>query len=415
MRRRKKRLRLFNMMLLTIVIFIFILGLLVLAHEFGHFLMAKRAGVKVEEFGFGFPPRLLSFRKGETIYSLNLIPIGGFVKIYGEENPEETKSGNIASVSVETEQLQISSSSAETIIQETETAIEIQTPENDQRAFYNKSIVSRAKILVAGVIFNLILAAFLFSIGHMLGLPTAMEDNLKFGQLRDQKIQIVMIAPDSPAAKAGIIAGDTIKKISLQQNQGVNVQEVKEVQDFIEQNKNQEIVLTIERGKEILDFSVVPLQNPPSDEGPIGIALAKTALVSYPWYWAAIKGIEDTFNLFKLMVKTLAIMLYRLVAGLPVGLEVAGPVGIFVLAQQASQLGLIYLLQFTAFISINLAIINILPFPALDGGRLLFLAIEKIRRKPVSQKVEKAIHTAGFAFLIALMLLVTIRDLTKIF
>ncbi len=352
-------------MLTTIIVFILILGLLIFVHEFGHFIVAKRAGVKVEEFGFGFPPRIFGIKKGETIYSLNLLPIGGFVKIHGEEG---------------------------------------RTAKNkDERAFYNKPIRTRAVILLAGVTMNLLLAAFLLSLGYWLGLPAMVDDQTT--NLEGVRIQITQVVFDSPASQAGIKMGDIITQFN----------KVADMQKFVDEHKGQEITLTIQRGDEVLEKTLVPRVNHPENEGPLGIALARTAIISYPWYRALIMGITSTVNLTWLIIVALGGLLWQLMMTGRLAIEIAGPVGIFNLTGQAAQLGFIYLLQLTALISINLAIINILPFPALDGGRLLFLAIEKIKGSPVSQKVERIAHTAGFAILILLMIAVTWRDIVRIF
>ncbi len=358
-------------MLTTIIIFILILGLLIFVHEFGHFVAAKRAGIKVEEFALGFPPRIFGVKKGETIYSLNLLPIGGFVKIYGEEGKPTDK--------------------------------QLSEGHDEGRAFYDKPIRTRAVILIAGVAMNLLLAAFLLSAGYWLGLPSVVDDQA--AELEEAKIQITQVAFDSPASRAGIKIGDTITKFKT----------VEEVQKFVDEHKGQEITMTIQRGDEALEKTLVPRVNHPENEGPLGIALARTAIVSYPWYRALIMGLTSTVSLVWLIITALGGLLWQLITTGRLAIEIAGPVGIFNLTGQATQLGFIYLLQLTALISINLAVINILPFPALDGGRLLFLAIEKIKGSPVSQKIERFANTAGFVILILLMIVVTWRDIVRIF
>lgn len=364
-------------MFLTIVVFILILGLLIFVHEFGHFILAKRAGIRVEEFGFGFPPRIFGIKKGETIYSLNLFPIGGFVKIYGEEGKSAGSAKN-----------------------------------DEGKAFYNKPIRTRVGILVAGVTMNLVLAAFLLSFGYWLGLPAMVDDQAT--DLIGARVQITQVVFDSPAGQAGIKIGDTIKELTFA-GQLLEVSKVEQVQEFVDSHRGEEITVIIQRGNEILEKTLVPRLNPPENEGPLGIALARTAIVAYPWYQALIMGITSTVNLTWFIIVALGSILWQLLLTGRLAVEIAGPVGIFNLTGQAAQLGFIYILQLTALISINLAIINVLPFPALDGGRLLFLAIEKIKGSPVSQKVERIAHTAGFVILILLMIAVTWRDIVRIF
>lgn len=364
---------------MTIVVFVIILGLLILVHEIGHFVTAKRAGVKVEEFGLGYPPRIFGIKKGETIYSLNLFPIGGFVKIAGENGPEsDDKKGE------------------------------------DKRAFYKQPISKRAVILTAGVAMNFLLACLLLGIGHWIGLPSIVDDEAG-ANLKDAKVQFVQVASDSPASQAGINIGDSIVKLKAQSSKFKDVKTVGEVQEFVSAHKGDEITLVIERGDEVLEKTLIPRVNPPVDEGPLGVALARTAIVSYPWYQALIKGIMSAVNLTWAITIAFGNLFWQLITTGQLAAEIAGPVGIFDFTAQAAQLGFIYLLQLTALLSINLAIINILPFPALDGGRLLFLAIEKVKGSPVSQKIEGFVHTAGFAFLILLMLAVTWRDIIRLF
>ncbi len=348
--------------------------MIIFVHELGHFILAKRAGVRIEEFGFGFPPRLFGIKRGETIYSLNLLPLGGFVKIYGEDGK---KKGDI----------------------------------NTGRAFYSKPIGTRAKIIVAGVTMNLLLAALLLGVGHWIGLPTMIEDD----QVTEgAKIQVVQVALDSPAQEAEIKMGDTIKELRIN-NYELGITKISQIQEFTGQHKGDKITVVIERGDEILEKEVVLRVFHSEKEGPLGVALARTMVVSYPWYQSFIKGIIDTLKLTWFITVALGNILWQLITTGQLTVQVAGPVGIFDLTGQATQLGFIYILQFAAILNINLAIINALPFPALDGGRLLFLLIEKIKGSPVSQKIEGLAHTAGFVILILLMLAVTWRDIVRIF
>ncbi len=373
-------------MLLTIIVFILILGVLIFSHEFGHFISAKKAGVKVEEFGFGFPPRIFGIKKGETTYSLNAIPLGGFVKIYGEDGPKRSAQGGSASGGKN---------------------------RKNTRAFYARPIWQRVVIIAMGVIMNLILAVFLLSIVHGIGVPTVIEKGMAV-QAKNVQVQVIDVAKGSPADSAGIKTGDSINELKVQ-NQKLKVNEVEDVQQIIARHAGEEIVLVVQRGNEILEKKLTPRVSPPKDEGPAGIALAKTGIVRYPWHVAIWQGFKTTgqlavtfVGLFYQLLKTL-VMQGKLMA------ELAGPVGIAVLTSQVTKLGFVYVLQFIAIISINLAIINILPFPALDGGRLLFLAIEKIKGKPVSAKIEQRVNSIGFALLIVLMLLVTFRDVARLF
>ncbi len=358
-------------MIFTLFIaFISLIGLVVL-HELGHFITAKIFGVKVEEFGIGYPPRLIGKKIGETIYSLNLLPFGAFVKIYGEEKKAV---GN--------------------------------------QSFSQKPIWQRALIVLGGVVSFWIISVILLSIIMALGTPTIISDE-ENGRLTGPKVQIAAVSPGSPAEIAGLEVGDTI--ISLKSNEELNVNKVKEVQEFTELNKGQQISLKIQRGKEVFETSIVPRVSPPEGEGAMGLALVRTAVKSYPWYEAPFRGTLAVGNLTIAVVRGWIMAFTNLIKGLPTGAQLMGPVGIFSLFAQAGQLGAIYFLQFIAIISVYIALFNILPIPALDGGKLLFLAIEKVRRKPVSQKIEQKITAAFFMILIFLMVLVTIKDIARLF
>jgi regulator of sigma E protease len=370
-------------MLFTIIIFLLILSLLIFVHELGHFMMARRVGAKVEEFGFGFPPRIFGIRRGETIYSLNLIPIGGFVKILGEDGEDR----------------------------------------DNPRSINSKSIWQRTQVFSAGVIMNFILAVALLSVGYAIGLPAIVDGNQN-DSLKNPKIQITEVVTDSPAAEAGIKVGDEIMKVensafsgSAEGGQNTKVESivnVEDVQNFVSEHKGEEIILTIKRGQEEINLSVVPRENFPDNEGSMGIGLAKTAIVSYPIHEAIYQGVKATINLTILIIVLFAKLIWGIITTGHLIFEIGGPVAIVSLTGDAAKMGLIYLLQFTALISINLAVINALPFPALDGGHLFFLAVEKIRKRPVSKKILNTVNNLGFTFLLLLMLVITVHDVMRL-
>lgn len=354
-------------MLLTLIIFIIILAILILVHEFGHFVVAKKSGVRVDEFGFGFPPKLFSWKKGETRYSINLVPLGGFVKIYGEQGEGK----------------------------------------GEKNSFMSKSISRRAMIIASGVLMNFVLAIFLFSLGNFIGAPTVIDNEILFpdAKVRDIKVQIIGVMQQSPAEKAGFMAGDIL----------VDANTPESFQNFVSANQGKEIGIRVKRGAETLNLKVVPERIPEGIGARIGVSIDRTGIVSYSWWKSIYKGIQDTIDFIVLIVVTLAEVIHKAFLGEQVGEVLTGPIGIYNITAQAAGMGFIYLIQLTALISINLGLINILPFPALDGGRLLFLAIEKIKGSPVSQRVENAAHAVGFALLILLMIFITWRDIVRFF
>jgi regulator of sigma E protease len=429
--------------MLTAIVFIIILGLLIFVHELGHFLVARKNGITAYEFGFGFPPRIVGIQlirgerlekvgeeekikvevsdyrtedgsevikevitdsvrevdvvkkvkkwrliwgkrntdeewelepgfKEDTIYSINWIPLGGFVKIKGEDGSHT----------------------------------------NDPDSFSGKSAWVRVKVLFAGVAMNFVLAWVLISLALMIGAPEAVDGGIN--KFKDAKIQISQIIPGSPAEVMGIKAGDDVIKCQMPDERcNNNFSDVAGVQNFINDYKGKEIVLQVKRGKSLLDLEGTPRMEYPQGQGALGISLVQTAIVQYPWYEAIVKGFTTTVDIIVLIFSTLFGIVKGLIVGQKVAVDVSGPVGIAYLTKQVTELGLVYVMQFAALLSINLGIINGLPFPALDGGRILFILIEKIKGSPVSQKVENFVHTIGFVLLIALMILVTLKDILR--
>lgn len=364
-------------MFFEIIIAIITLLLLVVLHELGHFALAKKFGVKVEEFGVGLPPRIFGKKIGETIYSLNLIPFGAFVRLFGEQE-------NIS----------------------------------EPRSFNSKPIWQRALIVLGGVLMFWIVAWILLSITMCLGTPTVISDDMN-ENLINPKIQIVAVAPNSPASNADIKPGDSIKEISVFEPEFkiYEINKVKDIQELTEVYKGQEIILSIERGDKIFETKLIPRISPPQGEGAIGVGLARTAIVSYPLHQAIIQGGIETYNFTKATIQGWGIVFSSLFnhKGMPAGVQLMGPIGVFDLFAQMTSLGFVYFLRFTALISVFLALFNILPIPALDGGKLVFLGIEAIRKKPISQEVEQKITGFFFFLLIFLMIIVTFKDIQRLF
>ncbi len=358
-------------MVISILAFVVVLGLLVFVHELGHFLTAKKAGCQVDEFGFGFPPRLFGVKRGETIYSLNWIPLGGFVKIAGEDGEEGAA----------------------------------QNPRN----FSVKPVWQRLVILAAGVGMNLLLAVVLLSIGFMIGFPTEVADTDVAA--RDVKLQIVAVSSGSPAESAGLKLGDEIRVIAE-----TPVSTVQGVQDQVAAHKGEEITIKVLRDGAEREIRVTPRVNPPAGDGPLGISPVRVGLVKYGVGGAIVQGARATWITTQAIVGSFVGIIRDLFATGRVKAELSGPVGIAVLTGQAVHLGFVYVLQFAALLSINLAIINLFPFPGLDGGRALFVVIELIRGgKKLDKTAEGWVHQIGFFLLLGLMVLVTVRDVARFF
>ena len=345
-------------MTLAILLLVLII-VLVLSHEAGHFFLAKWRGVRVDEFGLGFPPKIFGIKKGETFYSVNLLPLGGFVKIFGENGEEG---------------------------------------EGDPRSFVSKSLGTRALIVAGGVAANMIVAWIIFSFLAGIGTPQISDGD-------GGDITVVAVAAGSPAERVGLKPGDRVLGFSS----------IGAVQEFIDQHRGKEVALTIQRNGDAISIRAVPRAVPPEGEGALGIAMVAIETVAVPWWQAPWAGLKNTASVFWGTIVALASMVWGLLSGIPgaVG-EVTGPVGIASIVSEVSQFGLLPFFQLMAVLSINLAIINLLPIPALDGGRLFFFAIEVVRRKPVSARVSHLAHTIGFAILIALMLVITFRDVVRL-
>ena len=362
-------------MLVTVIFFVLLLGLLVLVHEWGHFIVARKFGVRVEEFAFGFPPRLASITRRGTRYVLNLFPIGGYVKIFGESGPPAGGG------------------------------------ERDPESFSSRPVWQRTAIIAAGVGMNMALAWFLFSLGHGLGLPTVLGEGER---ARDERIAIIGVAPRSPADEAGLEFGDAIKNLESRV-QNLEVERIEQVQAFIDAHRGQEITLVIKRGTDLVEVTVVPRAEPPEGEGALGIAMARLGIVRSPWWRVAYDGAKTTASATAAIVTALGRTVGELFAEGRVPADVSGPVGIFAFAHETRRLGIVYLIELAGILSVNLALLNILPIPALDGGRILFLFIEGLRGVRVNERLEQAIHTAGLVLLLALMAAITYRDIVRVF
>ncbi|MDP2683854.1 MAG: RIP metalloprotease RseP [bacterium] len=382
-------------MFLTIVTFVIVLGVIVFVHELGHFFSAKKFGIGVDEFGFGFPPRIMGIQKrnnkdkkskwkiiygsktpeaseetkGNVIYSINWIPIGGFVKIKGEQGDKK----------------------------------------EDHDSFSSKKIWKRATVLSAGVTMNFIFAFILIAIGFTIGTPNVLSDDLPSNAtVTETKVQVIQVQEGSPAEKQGIEVGDIF--IS------VNGNELLKTEDFTNVSKpnlNQEIEVVISSAGEQSTISLIPEDLNNDGTGAVGVWLVDTGLVKYPWYYSIWMGLKTTVSITWQILLALFEIIKNLIFTQSAGVDIAGPVGIAVLTGQVAKLGFIYILNFAAIISINLGIINFIPFPALDGGRVLFLVIEKLRGKPMKENIEAALNNIGFLILIGLVLVVTFIDVSR--
>lgn len=347
----------------TGITFFVILSILVFIHELGHFLVAKWAGILVEEFGFGLPPRLFGKKIGETMYSINVLPIGGFVKLYGED-ADEPKKANIP----------------------------------DRRSFTKKSKKIRAVILVAGVCMNFVLAVGITTYLLTQGVPEP-----------SGSVHIERVQEGSPAQDVGLREGDTIVTIEGQT--------VHTPRDLIESTKKYlgtTVTLDVIRDGREMEVNVLARKDPPQGQGSIGVAISDLETVFYPPEKAPVEAIKINVWRAKEMLKGIGFLLFRVITLQPVQEEVAGPIGIAAVTGEAVKFGFKAVLEFMSILSLNLAVINILPIPALDGGRLAFLFAEKILGRKLRPAFEQKTHQLGMIILIFLILLISINDILRL-
>ncbi len=354
--------------MLTLIVFVVVLSLLVFVHEFGHFLSARRLGVEVEEFGFGFPPRLVGRKRGQTIYSINAIPFGGFVRLKGED-------GQLG-----------------------------ETP----RSFTSVSIFRRAVIIVSGVAMNFVLTIVVFIIGFTVGVPSSVTSTLPGAQIRNQRIVITQVLDSSPAQKAGLRAGDTITAINGQKSTTDD-----DIRSVLEASPGQDVQLDVTQSGEQRSLTVKPERLNDESIGKIGAGLETVGVVSYPLHWAVVNGVRTTVSLSGQVVVAFGVFLQELMLRGHLSPDVSGPIGIAVITGEVTKLGFMAVLQFMGLLSLSLAVINVLPFPALDGGRLFFLLLERLRGRAVNRRFEAIMHNVGFALLILFVLAVSVQDVRR--
>lgn len=368
---------------MTVIIFLIVLAVLIFVHELGHFLAARACGIRVDAFALGFGPKLFSWKRGETTYALNIIPFGGYVKIFGENPDSESILGP-----------------------------------DSARSFSNKPRWQQAIVLAAGVFFNFIFALILYIIIFSVGITATITGFERYADRFDnERIMITHVAPDSPAAKSGLEIGDIITNIeglTVEESRGPGGYTVAEIQHDIDASHGDTLMIRYLRDETAGVVTVSAIQGIVDDRYAIGIAMDTVGDLRLPVFSAIAEGTKYTGN----MTKATTIGLYTFFSNIFKGEanfdDVAGPIGIAGIIGSAANLGISYLLMITALISINLGIINLIPFPALDGGRLLFVAIESVIQRRIPMSFANAANAVGFILLMLLMVIVTYKDIARL-
>lgn len=362
--------------MITLIVFLLLLSVLVLIHELGHFLMAKKIGVRVEEFGLGYPPKIFGIKIGETEYTLNILPFGGFVRLFGENGELEGKKGKDA-----------------------------------KRAFYAKSKIERILVLIAGVVMNFLLGVLVISYLFTQGVVVPTE-----------RVKVQEVLPYTPAQNAGLKKDDFILVVN-----GRKIKSPQELISLTKQNAGKNVSLVIERCQskvqnsarsavcQKINLVIIPRTNYPKSEGPMGVAVSNLEIKTYPWWQAPVLGTIEAFKLTGYIAKGIFDVLWQLVTQAKVPQEVAGPIGIYKVTGQAVQMGgFIGVLQLMGLLSLNLAVVNILPIPALDGGRFALIILEAIFGRKKIDKIEKTMQVVGTVFILSLIVLITLSDLSRL-
>lgn len=361
---------------MSVILFLAVLFVLILVHEWGHFIVAKKTGMRVDEFAIGFPPKIFGIKKGETEYTINLLPIGGFVRIFGE-NPTEPRS-----------------------------------EEDEPRSFSARPYWAQALVLVAGVTMNVIFAWILFAATFMIGVPTAVDEGVATAEA---SLYVAGILPNGPLADK-LPVGAEIKTITSLNDEIVSPKP-STFSSFVQSYPNEEVKITYVMGDEEKTISVTPvagLIEGNEDKVAVGVSLALVEINKQSFFASLVSATEATWS----GLMGITVGLYGLISDSIKGTadfsQVAGPIGIVGLVGDAASYGLTSLLTFTAIISLNLAIINMLPIPALDGGRLVFVAIEAVTRRPINPVWTGRVNLIGFALLMLLMVVVTWNDIARL-
>ena len=355
-------------MLVTLLIFLAVLGVMVFVHELGHFLIAKKSGVKVEEFAFGFRPRLWSKTIGETTYAINLIPLGGYVKMFGES---DGKTG--------------------------------------PRSYKSQSPASRVAILVAGAAMNLLMAWVILTILFITGFQPFTPNASRNPFLTERPTTIIAkIVQGSPAELGGFSLDDKIL--------AVNGQSLENGTGFVEKIRalnGQSATITIKRGEQTLDLAVTPRVNPPSGQGAIGVAIASSGQVRTLWYKAPVAAFYETGRVIGISTVGFVKFVKNFVVKQEVSEDVTGIVGVGALTGVTRRMGFDYLAQLVALISIGLGVVNLMPILPLDGGHLAVIAYEKVTRRSLTERQFSIFATAGLAFILLMFLVVTLKDFVR--
>ena len=355
---------------MTVIIFLIVLAVLIFVHELGHFLIARLCGIRVDAFALGFGPKLISKKVGEVVYSLNLIPFGGYVKIFGENPNDESIAG----------------------------------PDKN-RSFIHKTKMEQIAVLSSGVLFNFIFAWILIFFAFLSGVPASVSSYPQnIGDMKDKHIAIIYVNHGSPADRAGLKAGDVLLENSIE-----------EIQKKIVLSQGKPIEIKYSRNKIESEVRVTAEIKATESKYTVGIIMDNIGILKLGLVDSFVESLRFTLHT---IYETFA-GLYELIKGIFIGesklSSVTGPIGIAGLIGDAAKLGFTYLIMFTAIISINLGVLNLVPFPALDGGRILFVIIESIIRKPIKPIVANTINTIGFGLLMILIIVVTYKDIVKIF
>ena len=351
---------------MDILIFVLALSILVLVHEFGHFFAAKITGVRVEEFGLGLPPRIVGKERWGTIWSLNWLPIGGFCKLFGEDPDEKGAT-------------------------------------REKNSFLSKNAWEKGLIVLGGVIMNIVLAVVIFSLVYsIVGVPVETD-----------KVKIIGVAERSPAVEAGLKEGDWVKNVN-----GVEIKKGSELTEEVVKLAGENVEMLVNREGEDIDLVVAVRKEAPEGEGLMGIVISNTEMEKIKWY-QFYKGIGAGFKEAYFWGKVIGGGVYKMIAGLLMGQvpkDVSGPIGMYEATSSIrSNQGLLAVIHFFGVVSVNLAVVNVLPFPALDGGRIIFVVYELLTKKRANEKFEAMVNNIGMVILLGLILLITVGDISKLF